>query len=263
MFASFVARKTRSPAPHTSIPNPRPPYIDRPPDALRKLVTESTPRPITPSTTSPNLATLRQSHQTHHHHSSSKHPRHDGKPSAFPSFFNFRNPAEVPRTHGAPAHHASRKHPSKSSKSSRGSKSSKGSRGSKGSEKQVSASTEDAPPRKRTRTHGTLQRSQSAHAGSLHTTRSKPDKSKTSSRSNLPPVHTSTAGASASAKPASASKTAKRFPCDKCTATFAQRGQLSRHIRRVHEKLRPHACEHCGRLFGARSDRTRHVMVRT
>lgn len=156
---------------------------------------------------------------------------------------------------------------------------SRGSKGSKGSEKQVSASTEDAPPRKRTRTHPlpNLHRSQSAHAGSIHSSRnsnSKGDKPRMNSRFNLPSVQpptgfttTPNSGSNAHSPPQQQRVErerpagAKSFPCDQCSAVFAQKGQLSRHTRRVHEKLRPYACDYCGRLFGARSDRTRHVMV--
>lgn len=248
-------------------------------------------------------------------HRSSSVPRPDlafSRPSAFPSLFHPR-PAQEAHHHGhvhsnlqghpsypsaaavAGVSSGSRKHAAsrsggRSAPFAHTSRGSKGSKGSKGSDKPVSASTEDAPPRKRTRTHrlANIQRSQSAHAGSLHSSRnSKQDKIRANSRFNLPSVQTpqthipSSSNATSShvaredagnpalsptdplsqkrgAKPAGV----KSFPCDKCSAVFAQKGQLSRHIRRVHEKLRPHACEYCGRLFGARSDRTRHVMVR-
>lgn len=103
-----------------------------------------------------------------------------------------------------------------------------------------SVSTEDAPPRKRTRT---LHRSQSAHAGTARADRN-------AGRLGRPPAHQGGAGTSE-----------RNFPCNQCPAAFFQKGQLSRHTRRVHEKLRPHACELCGSKFGARSDRSRHVQV--
>lgn len=71
----------------------------------------------------------------------------------------------------------------------------------------------------------------------------------------------SSSAGSSHARSQSSSQQQRSFPCSDCDAVFAQRGQLSRHHRRVHERLRPHACEYCGRLFGARSDRTRHVQV--
>lgn len=258
---------------------------------------------------------LRTGHQSHHHvtghfsrssavrpdlaHTNSHHnyAANHGRQTAFPSLFHSR-PSQDAHAHGS-NHHGnvgtssgpapSRKHAATRSGGRgfsmvAGSKGSRGSKGSKGSEKQVSASTEDAPPRKRTRTHTlpTLQRSQSAHAGSLGSSRnSKGEKQRTNSRFNLPslqppppstipPVIPVNGNNSSSGGPSSSQGhqqqkdkgSGKSFPCDKCPAVFAQKGQLSRHIRRVHEKLRPHACEYCGRLFGARSDRTRHVMVR-
>ena len=273
MFASFVQRKNRTSTPANptrpgpSSPN-RLPYVDTPPDVLRKVATEFTGRGISGSATSPNLQALRQGYDQFHQQtqqqrepqSSRKTSRH----SSFPALFGFRGNGNDSRNRG----HGNGDQPSPSSRrhngrNSRGSRGSKSSKGSKGSEKQVSASTEDAPPRKRQRAHNALQRSQSAHAGSLHTSSSrKTDKVRNNPRFNLPPAHAGGASASTNNRRGSTANKANRsFPCSKCDAVFAQNGQLSRHTKRVHEKLRPHACEFCGRLFGARSDRTRHVMV--
>lgn len=125
------------------------------------------------------------------------------------------------------------------------------------------------PPRKRTRTTNALARTRSAHpstnpsalsgmGGSGHVVPPPPPPhSSVTSRSRA----LSPAGAGASGSGSVSSTQQRSFPCDVCGSVFAQRGQLSRHHRRVHEKLRPHACEYCGKLFGARSDRTRHVQV--
>lgn len=296
-----------------------PMYADRPAaDTLRKVATDYNGRGFNMSsstayhashpTNTPDLSPpLRTGHQSHHQRSSTARPdaphhyhhnghyhhaQHHARLSPFPSLFHSR-PSQEPHasshahTTGAQASAAqaeSRKHAASRSgarmfHAPNGPKGSRGSRGSKGSEKQVSASTEDAPPRKRTRMHAlpTLQRSQSAHAGSLNSSRnSKGDKPRNNSRFNVPsgqhappstvPPTGNTASANNSSSGAPSAqpqgRNGRSFPCDKCSAVFAQKGQLSRHIRRVHEKLRPHACEYCGRLFGARSDRTRHVLVR-
>lgn len=278
MFASFVARKTRTPAPPPpGAPAPRMPE-DRPaphmpedrraPGVLRKSATDFNGRSFSPhGPPPPDIATPRHPHHSVHvppTHRPARQNERSGLQAIFP-FRSHAQPLEQPRapspprrTHAAP----------------RAGRSSKGSKGSKGSEKQVSASTEDAPPRKRTRTHPVqhppLQRSQSAHAGSLHSShRSKSEKQRASGRYQLPPSHVTPpttavpqqAPRQQGETASKASAASKSFPCDKCQAVFAQKGQLSRHTRRVHEKLRPHACEYCGRLFGARSDKARHVTV--
>lgn len=127
----------------------------------------------------------------------------------------------------------------------------------------TASTDEDHPPRKRSRTH--IVRSQSAHAGSLHGSSRSQDKSKTrfERRRRVSPAEASVDAIMPRASPTPPKTPAggKSFPCPQCDSHFQQRGQLARHTRRVHEKLRPHACEHCGRLFGARSDRTRHIQV--
>lgn len=246
--------------------------VDRAPDALRKVATDYNGRGFVPAPLAPELHTARhtQHHSSHAppalHRQPSRHA--DSRPSAFTSLLGGRS-AQPDAQRGAalgdtinPS--SSRKHSTASKPGTKGSKGSRGSKGSKGSDKPVSASTEDAPPRKRTRTHPhpALQRSQSAHA-SLHSSRNaKSEKMRNNSRFNLPPAHAPAPAGPSNVPPSTnPNKAIKSFPCDQCPAVFAQKGQLSRHTRRVHEKLRPHACEHCGKLFGARSDRTRHIMV--
>lgn len=280
MFANFVRKRQGGAPPASSQHHQRQTNDHRPPDALRKLATDFNGRNFAqPAPPMPDILTHQHSsHAATLHRQPSRHA--DARPSMIPTSIlnNGRISSLSPdvepdiRTPSPPP-------PRKSFSKPTGKlpRASKGSKGSKGSDKGVSASTEDAPPRKRTRTHPhpALHRSQSAHAGSLHSSRSKNDKQRNNSRFNLPPATTppvldhEAAGPSNAQQPSAGNPTSsnsnksatKSFPCDQCNAVFAQKGQLSRHTRRVHEKLRPHACEYCGRLFGARSDRTRHVMV--
>lgn len=259
MFESFVHRKTRGSsnahAPRHHHPTPPPP----PP--LRRTNTGLSSRA---SHGSSQLRPLRSSYHPPPTTSAHKHPRHsEPRSSGLGGLFGLRHAGDGSRGHGAHYGGAASKRAGKSSKSSKGSKG-----GSKGSEKVPSASTEDAPPRKKSRViqrsgmsvDGVLLRTQSAHASLQSSTGGKMSKSRTSARMHLPTTTPPTVGSSRGgpSKPPSQ----KKFPCEKCEAVFAQNGQLSRHVRRVHDKLRPFACEHCGRLFGARSDRSRHVTVR-
>lgn len=256
MFASFVNRKNRgsnSRSPH--LPSPPPPT---PPD-LRRVNTStpsrglqlpSQPRPLKSSYYPPPPPL-----------NTNKFPRHlETQSGGLGNIFSLRQAPDTSRKYEG------RTSGKRSVKSSKGSKGSRG--GSKGSEKGPSASTEDAPPRKRTRVlqrhsanvDGVLLRTHSAHA-SLHSSGSgKLNKNRSSTRIPLPST-TPPPGSSSRAAPSTKPPSQKKFPCEQCDAVFAQNGQLSRHVRRVHDKLRPYACEHCGRLFGARSDRSRHVTV--
>lgn len=51
----------------------------------------------------------------------------------------------------------------------------------------------------------------------------------------------------------------KSYQCQFCQSTFSARGQLNRHTRRVHEKIKTEVCEPCGRLFFSKTDRDRHL----
>lgn len=55
-----------------------------------------------------------------------------------------------------------------------------------------------------------------------------------------------------------ASSTERPFQCPKCPGRFSAKGQLNRHTRRVHDKIRTEACEKCGRMFFSKADRDRH-----
>lgn len=285
MFASFVARKTR-PGPSTAVPNQPPP-----PDALRRTTSEhkaskSKHRGGIAALLSP--AGLRSPVHRSSHSSSSLRNSPSGATTAAGG--SASSSALNQYRHSPAQYHSTRDHydqpssysqPGRQSKGGRSSmpfsplgRSSSGAIGSsrrhsaKSSDKTVSTE-EDRPPRKRSRTH-TIVRSQSAHAGSLHQQPSsrklEKQKSRTGGRSSRAgsPARSSQSGAPSrnnSSRTANNGAT-RQFPCEKCDSVFAQRGQLSRHTRRVHDKLRPHACEYCGRLFGARSDRTRHIQVR-
>ena len=60
---------------------------------------------------------------------------------------------------------------------------------------------------------------------------------------------------------------ARRYVCTQCVGGVGRppyrsitRSAVERHVRRVHERLRPYACPHgCGMAFAARSDLTRHI----
>lgn len=52
------------------------------------------------------------------------------------------------------------------------------------------------------------------------------------------------------------------YSCTECTATFAERGKLRRHKQTVHEKLRPFRCEFCGAQFGERGNLNQHQTSR-
>lgn len=119
-----------------------------------------------------------------------------------------------------------------------------------------SVSTQDGrPPRKRSRTHE-MGRSQSANAISVGGA-----STKGFGRGGSSDPRERSSRASRDHQQRRGTPQKRTFPCSMCDSVFAQRGQLSRHIRRVHEKLRPHVCDFCGRPFGARSDRTRHIQL--
>ncbi|GAB0493986.1 hypothetical protein MMPV_005274 [Pyropia vietnamensis] len=53
-------------------------------------------------------------------------------------------------------------------------------------------------------------------------------------------------------------------PCayDGCGFRTTRNGQMTRHVKRVHLKLRPYACNYCETPFASRSDRNRHIKLR-
>lgn len=50
-----------------------------------------------------------------------------------------------------------------------------------------------------------------------------------------------------------------RCPEPDCDASFGQKGSLTRHTKSRHEKLRPHACDLCGKTFSERWTRSVHI----
>lgn len=52
----------------------------------------------------------------------------------------------------------------------------------------------------------------------------------------------------------------KRFSCPICGKRFSVRPSVSRHIRIVHERLKPHLCATCGKCFSSKYNRSVHVM---
>lgn len=52
------------------------------------------------------------------------------------------------------------------------------------------------------------------------------------------------------------------FSCDNCPATFAEKGKLRRHKSTVHDKLRPFSCTVCNATFGERGNRNQHQSSR-
>ena len=52
---------------------------------------------------------------------------------------------------------------------------------------------------------------------------------------------------------------AKPHACPRCAAAFTQAGNLTRHVRTVHEKRRDHVCPHCAATFTQAGSLTTHV----
>jgi hypothetical protein len=286
MFASFVERKVHgrpsgsggaprhSNPPSSGYPAPQPPPSGPPPpsQSLLRRTASAHPRALPPG--HPHHQGPPQHSgpppQGYHHRSShhAGHPASGGNPAgssnaAGPpgagssstqptgvnrSLASLLSPANAPPPTGLP--------PSSSAARNRSRDVARGSLagGSNASDEASGAH----PPPKRTRTSATpanaLSRTRSAHVPASSSGGGVQWQPPSSSRAPAP----SGSGGSGAATPAESG----RFKCEDCTSVFGQKGQLLRHHRRVHEKLRPHACEHCGRLFGARSDRSRHVLVR-
>ena len=49
------------------------------------------------------------------------------------------------------------------------------------------------------------------------------------------------------------------FSCDKCHRPFKRKGDLKRHVRRVHEKIRDAICPVCSKAFGEDYNMRRHI----
>eukprot|EP00181_Compsopogon_caeruleus_P003845 CAMPEP_0184690446 /NCGR_PEP_ID=MMETSP0312-20130426/31234_1 /TAXON_ID=31354 /ORGANISM="Compsopogon coeruleus, Strain SAG 36.94" /LENGTH=283 /DNA_ID=CAMNT_0027147943 /DNA_START=1336 /DNA_END=2188 /DNA_ORIENTATION=+ len=51
------------------------------------------------------------------------------------------------------------------------------------------------------------------------------------------------------------------FVCEICDKEFDRKSNMNKHIRHVHEKLRPYICRLCGKKFGQKSSIDKHVIV--
>lgn len=49
------------------------------------------------------------------------------------------------------------------------------------------------------------------------------------------------------------------YKCEVCRAAYTQKGDMVRHMRYVHEGIRPYQCPHCGNSFGRRSILNKHI----
>lgn len=51
----------------------------------------------------------------------------------------------------------------------------------------------------------------------------------------------------------------KPFKCQECDKEFALKQELNRHFSRVHSSDKPHQCKHCGKNYAIKSDLTQHM----
>mmetsp|Transcript_5661 Transcript_5661/g.15131 ORF Transcript_5661/g.15131 Transcript_5661/m.15131 type:complete len:256 (+) Transcript_5661:63-830(+) len=51
------------------------------------------------------------------------------------------------------------------------------------------------------------------------------------------------------------------FECHMCRHVFARRSNLNKHLKQVHEGVRPHGCEQCGLRFGQKASLSKHISV--
>jgi uncharacterized C2H2 Zn-finger protein len=50
-------------------------------------------------------------------------------------------------------------------------------------------------------------------------------------------------------------------PDEQCTSTFGQKSDLNKHVKTVHQKIKPYGCPECGLTFGHRGNLLRHIGV--
>ncbi|XP_058170030.1 zinc finger protein 845-like [Anopheles ziemanni] len=55
----------------------------------------------------------------------------------------------------------------------------------------------------------------------------------------------------------------KQFPCEFCEHVFLNKGNLQRHIRIVHQKMKSYNCTHCSQSFGKAETLKHHIMTHT
>ena len=49
------------------------------------------------------------------------------------------------------------------------------------------------------------------------------------------------------------------YPCQSCEKDFKTKGELKKHMNRVHLKLRPHECDICNSIFSEKGDLNKHI----
>ena len=52
----------------------------------------------------------------------------------------------------------------------------------------------------------------------------------------------------------------KSFDCDECGKSFTLKRNLERHMKTVHEELRPFSCPNCKAAFGAKQTMEKHAL---
>lgn len=79
--------------------------------------------------------------------------------------------------------------------------------------------------------------------------------STTTTATNASPMLSS----SSSRKTSRADRKPGAFVCETCNSSYSQKGDMVRHMRSVHQGIRPYRCPHCGNAFGRRSILNKHI----
>lgn len=73
-----------------------------------------------------------------------------------------------------------------------------------------------------------------------------------------PPISPPIAGPSSSNIIRRTDDKQRRHPCDHCRSRFLSRGDLQKHIKTVHLKIKDHVCAQCGAKFSEKGNLTKH-----